>query len=60
MIQGGVLETEPGPAINTSASTIPEGVALDLALVLLVLETASVAGYPSLGAGETDVVDAPM
>lgn len=44
MIQCGILETEPGPAIDTTASTIPEGRALDLALVLLVLHTASVAG----------------
>ncbi len=44
MIQGGGLETEPGPAIDTTASTIPKGCALDLALVLLVLEAASVAG----------------
>jgi len=44
MIQSGILETEPGPAIDTTASTIPESGALDLALVLLVLEAASVAG----------------
>lgn len=44
MIQGGVRETKPGPAIDTTAPTVPEGLPLDLALVLLVLEAASVAG----------------
>lgn len=44
MIQCGVLETERGPAIDTTASTIPEGRTLDLALVLLVTQAASVAG----------------
>jgi hypothetical protein len=44
MIQCGILEAKPGPAIDTTASTIPESGTLDLALVLLVLEAASVAG----------------
>jgi len=42
VIQGGVLETEGGAAIDTSTSTIPKGRALDLTLVLLVLQAASV------------------
>jgi len=44
VIQGGVLDSESGPAIDTSASTIPKGLALDLTLVLLVKHAASVAG----------------
>jgi len=42
MIQGGVLESEGGPTIDASPSTIPEGRPLDLTLVLLVLQAASV------------------
>jgi hypothetical protein len=44
MIQGGVVQSEGGSAIDTAASTIPKGLALDLTLVLLVEQAASVAG----------------
>lgn len=60
MIQGSVLQAQAGSAVDTPASTIPKGRSLDLTLVLLVQHTASVAGYPARGAGEREVVDAPM
>ena len=60
VIQSGVLQSESGSAIHTATSTIPEGRTLDLALVLLVQQAPSVAGKPARGAGESDVVDAPM
>jgi hypothetical protein len=44
VIQGGVLEPERGPAIDTTASTIPKSGSLDLPLVLLVQDEASVTG----------------
>jgi len=44
VIQRCILESECGAAINAPTSTIPKGRALDLALVLLVLHAASVAG----------------
>jgi len=44
VIQGGILDAEGSPAIDTTASTIPEGRAFDLTLVLLVQHAASVAG----------------
>ena len=44
VIQSGILDSEGGSAVDTSASTIPKGRALDLTRVLLVLHTASVAG----------------
>ena len=44
VIQCGILESESDPTIDTSASTIPNGRSLDLALVLLVKHEASVAG----------------
>jgi hypothetical protein len=44
VIQGGVVETQRGPAVDTAASTIPKRGSLDLALVLLVQDEASVAG----------------
>jgi hypothetical protein len=44
VIQSGVLDSEAGSAIDTSTSTIPKGRALDLTLVLLVLQLTSVTG----------------
>jgi hypothetical protein len=44
VIQCGILDSQSGAAIDTSTSTIPKGRALDLALVLLVLQLASVTG----------------
>ena len=60
MIQCGVFQSQAGSAVHTATSTIPEGRTLDLTLVLLVQHAASVAGKPARGAGESDVVDAPM
>ena len=44
MIEGGVLQSQSGPTIDASTSTIPKGRALDLTLELLVLHAASVTG----------------
>jgi hypothetical protein len=44
VIQCGVFQSQAGTAVDTAASTIPEGRTLDLALVLLVQHSASVAG----------------
>jgi hypothetical protein len=60
MIQSGVLESKSISAIDTSTSTVPKGGSLDRALVLLVQQAASVPGNPAGGAGEREVVDAPM
>jgi hypothetical protein len=46
-------------AIDTAPSAITKGRAFDLALVLLVLHAASVAGNPPGGTGERDVVQDP-
>jgi hypothetical protein len=59
MIQCGILDAEGGAAVDAAPSAIAKGLALDLALVLLVLQAASVAGNPARGAGESDVVEAP-
>lgn len=59
MIQGGEFGGECVAAIDTSPSAIAKGRAFDLALVLLVLHAASVAGNPPGGAGERDVVHDP-
>jgi hypothetical protein len=59
MVQGGVVQSEGGSAVDTPSSTIPKGLALDLALVLLVEQAASVTGYPAGGTGENDMVDDP-
>jgi len=42
VIQGGVLESQARSAVDAAASTISKGRTLDLALVLLVLQAASV------------------
>jgi hypothetical protein len=60
MIKRGVLQSENIAAIHTSTSTVSKGGSLDLALVLLVEQAASVPGNPAGGAGERDVVDEPM
>lgn len=44
MVKGSVFQSQTGPAVNATASTIPKGRTLDLALVLLVQHEASVAG----------------
>jgi hypothetical protein len=44
MVQRGILKTKADPTIDTAASAIPEGRALDVTLVLLVKQAASVAG----------------
>ena len=44
MIKRGVRQTERSATVNASTSTIPNGLALVLTLVLLVQHTASVAG----------------
>ncbi len=60
MIKSGILQSQSISAIDASTSTIPKGGSLDLALVLLVQQAASVPGNPAGGAGEREVVDAPM
>lgn len=59
VIQGGKFGGESVAAIDTSPSAITKGRAFDLALVLLVLDAASVAGNTPRGAGERDVVHDP-
>ena len=44
MVQGGMLQSQTGPTVDASASTIPKGGALDLTLELLVLHAACVTG----------------
>jgi hypothetical protein len=44
MIKSGILQTKSDSAVDTTASTIPKGCTLDLTLVLLVEQAASVAG----------------
>jgi hypothetical protein len=60
MIKGGILQSQNISAIDTSTSTVAKGGSLDLTLVLLVEQAASVPGNPAGGAGERDVVDEPM
>lgn len=60
MIQGGVLQSQSISAIDASTSTISKGGSLDLTLVLLVQQPASIPRNPAGGAGEREVVDAPM
>jgi len=60
MIKSGVLQSQNISAIDTSTSTVSKGGSLDLTLVLLVEQAASVPGNPAGGAGERDVVDEPM
>ncbi len=44
MVQGGALQSQAGPTVDASTSTIPKGRPLDLTLELLVLHAASVTG----------------
>ncbi len=60
MIKGGVLQSQSISAIDASMSTVPKGGSLDLTLVLLVQQAASIPRNPAWGAGEREVVDAPM
>lgn len=60
MIKSGVFQSQSISAIDASTSTVSKGGSLDLALVLLVQQAASVPGNPAGGAGEREVVDAPM